>query len=458
MTGLQFLIVVLINLTFVRSLNIGGSTTSINSKERLFELEGASFVVGTRTAKRRFLNASNKARSDLSQLAQEHKELTQKITVLKKPGHYNEAELKRLKRRKLLVKDLTNALRKRAKSGRKNREPSSASTTIGAGGFADVLLGHQVSTENDSGSGVKEPVAVKLSRRLEDAPLLLQEAQLIQQLNSRFDDGFVRVLHTETIPSGVAIVLDLLGPSLEDLWWACTCGVGGFSAWTTLQLAKDMLGLLEKLRRTGIAHRDIQPANILLGRQRDNNRLPHLIDFGIAKRIGPAPKATNGNNITTHAFSGTPRFASVSALCQHGGGSTAADDLESLCYTLAFLRTGEAPWPEHLEESASTTCGADALAQAKLAVSPQDLCSAGNSIVKRDDPAAKAIGELLEHARTATTNVNYGVCLKIVEQSILELEATMNGCSEFDWEQSQIHWSEQTGAVEHTLYSDDGDW
>jgi len=452
------------------SLHLNIQESTIPKEQRLFELDDSSFVVGSRSAKRRFFNASNKARDDLSKLAQEHKDLTKKITVLQKPGHYNEGELKCLKRRRLAVEDMTNALRSRAL---KEDNIAPRSSPIGAGGFADVLLGHRRLFLNDDKNGeqYKYPVAVKISRSIDDADLLLREADFLQSLSKY--PGFVKVQHVEAVPTGVAIVLDLLGPSLEDLWWACTCGTGGFSAFTTLKIADGMLQLLDRLQLTGIAHRDIQPANILVGRSREETVSPHLIDFGIAapmlRNQQEQNKSTmNSNNSDkdavdihsvnppSHPFSGTPRFASVSALSNHGGGNRAADDLESLCYTLAFLRTGTAPWPDCIEEDAYTHEGACKLAAQKASVSPEHLC--GKDPVMQLDPAARAICRLMEHARSCSIpkdnndsqqkqrqQPDYTECRSIVIDAISALSPTNGDIT--DWEQSGVQWSAQTGHI-----------
>ena len=522
------------------STHIGSSSSTAITRTKnnvlLFELDHQNApgstttkttILGSRSAKRRLLNASNKAAADLSNLAQEHADLMKRIALLQKPGHWGEeAECKRLKRRKVAVEDLTRALRQQA-----GFLPSTASsttatttTTIGSGGFADVVLGHQVPVRPDgtyyhpppdSYDAQAHAVAVKLSRSPQDATVLLQEAAFLQRLEAW--PGFVRVQHVERIPVtdantegekdaadtskqkdnslpdyNVAMVLNVLGPSLEDLWWACTCGVGGLSPYTTLQIAVQLLQRLDNLQTAGIAHRDIQPANILMGisgpmdnissqGSESDMDVPHLIDFGIAANIqdtGNSGTMTETSlTVPQHAFSGTPRFASVSALSRRGGGATAADDLESLCYTLAFLRTGLAPWPEALEWEATTPEAARKLARAKAAVPADELCSGSygdsmdsgedddNSVQVNEDEkiVAKAIGELLDHARALSSHdsadVNYAMCDTIVRDAMAELtskyaeeEGLISNIIP-DWRQAGVVWSARTGSLQHTLYS-----
>lgn len=78
------------------------------------------------------------------------------------------------------------------------------------------------------------------------------------------------------------LVIDLLGPSLEDLFdW---CG-RKFSVKTVVQVAVQMITLIEDLHAHDLIYRDIKPDNFLIGRpgQPDANNI-HLIDFGMAKQ------------------------------------------------------------------------------------------------------------------------------------------------------------------------------
>jgi len=424
-----------------------------DEKKLVYKLDGGGSsvtVLGSRSAKRRLLNATHRLAKDLTKFAKQHQDIERRIAVLRKPGHISEeAELKRLKRQKLAVLDMMRVLRAISR-----REESSTTKVVGAGGFCDVLIGHQVISKDDSNLvelEQGEPVAVKVSRGSEDAFMLLEEARKIQSLHAH--EGFIRVKHVQPHLDGddnAAVVLDLLGPSLEDLWWGCTCGARGFSSFTTLQIAQQLLSRLDALSKEGIAHRDLQPANILMGRVDEKARQTlHIIDFGIATNIGQYSR----NDDLKHIFSGTPRFASVSALRDHGGGSTAADDLESICYTLAFLLKGEVPWSEKAEANANTLEGAQRLARLKAALNP--LCK-GNS------PADRAINSLLEHARECQKSgmvPNYlDSCLAIVRNALLEEGPTKRGPSlsgKYDWDQQKLGWSNETGVLRHALYADD---
>jgi casein kinase 1 len=246
---------------------------------------------------------------------------------------------------------------------------------------------------------------------------------------------------------------------LSTSWWQCTCGAGGLSAITVLRIANDMLERLHDMSKMNIVHRDIQPANILMGRLNGKSRdTPHLIDFGIAISGTCASDESQINTPPQHAFSGTPRFSSVSALSKHGGGSTPVDDLESLCYTLAFLRTGRMPWPEQAEDDAmSSSKGALALAKLKGNTKFKLIC--GNEFV--DDPAAKGIGLLLAYARLCSSSdddgqmelPDYSKCQTIVRDI---LDAKFDAKERMvppDWEIGMITWSTEDGVLQNTLYN-----
>lgn len=408
-------------------------------EQRVFELQHGQLILGSKKAKKRIMNAASKTAKDLSKLLQLHKSLEQQIEALNEPKrHFEEAQLKHLKRKKLAVRDASVALRARVKH---DNDIASLEDKIGYGGFADVLLGHQILLDGDD-LQTKEPVAVKITRKASDSDALLREARFVRALHPY--PGFVRVEHVERISAtgNAVLVLNLLGPSLEDLWWSCTCGAGGLSAQTVLRIADHMVSRLDALRRVGIAHRDIQPANILMGLK--NKGTPHLIDFGIAAEMG----GTELKEQPTHAFSGTPRFSSVSALSNHGGGNRAVDDLESLCYTLAFLRSGTVPWSEQSEEDAmEDERGARALAIKKAAIEPNRLC--GKALIA--DPAAKAIGGLLEHARECN-EPDYTVCHAMVRDELEHMDRQEIFASSDDWERHFVTWSDDDGVLKHTLY------
>uniref|UniRef100_A0A251SWI2 Protein kinase domain-containing protein n=2 Tax=Helianthus annuus TaxID=4232 RepID=A0A251SWI2_HELAN len=175
------------------------------------------------------------------------------------------------------------------------------------------------STHKSEGITNKESVKTK-------HPQLHYEAKLYMLLQ-----GGTGVPHLKWI--GVegeynAMVIDLLGPSLEDLFNYCN---RKFTLKTVLMLADQMR----------FSSRDIKPDNFLMGLGRKANQV-YIIDYGLAKKYRDAQTHKHIPYRENKNLTGTARYASVNT--HLGVEQSRRDDLESLGYVLMYFLRGSLPW------------------------------------------------------------------------------------------------------------------
>ena len=133
------------------------------------------------------------------------------------------------------------------------------------------------------------------------------------------------------------LMMELLGPSLEDLFNICH---NKFSLKTILSLGDQMLCRIEFLHSMSLIHRDIKPDNFLMGLY-ENKSIVHICDFGLCKKF----RDQNGNHIPFQegkSLTGTSRYASIRS--HLGYELSRRDDLESLAYSLIYFSKGSLPW------------------------------------------------------------------------------------------------------------------
>ena len=103
------------------------------------------------------------------------------------------------------------------------------------------------------------------------------------------------------------MVLDLLGPSLEDLFNFCN---RKFSLKTVLLLADQLISRIEYIHTKSFIHRDLKPDNFLMGFGRRCNQV-NLIDFGLAKKYRDAKSHFHIPYRENKNLTGTARYASI---------------------------------------------------------------------------------------------------------------------------------------------------
>ncbi|KAJ9190349.1 hypothetical protein P3X46_001565 [Hevea brasiliensis] len=199
---------------------------------------------------------------------------------------------------------------------------------IGSGSFGEIYLGTNIQTN--------EEVAIKLETVKTKHPQLLYESKLYKILQGGTGIPNVRWFGVEGEYN--ILVMDLLGPSLEDLFNFCSRKL---SLKTVLMLADQMINRVEFVHSKSFLHRDIKPDNFLMGLGRRANQV-YIIDFGLAKKYRDTSTHQHIPYRENKNLTGTARYASMNT--HLGIEQSRRDDLESLGYVLMYFLRGSLPW------------------------------------------------------------------------------------------------------------------
>lgn len=198
---------------------------------------------------------------------------------------------------------------------------------IGGGSFGEIYLGVGPSGEK---------VAVKFEKHGSRCPQLRHEYKVYREVASCH--GFCCVHHFGAQDNYNVMVMDLLGPSLEDLFNQCG---RRFSLKTCLQIADQMLERVDTFHSRHLIHRDIKPANFVIGTGEQSNII-FCVDFGLSKRFRHPKNLQHIPHRDGRSLTGTPRYASIN---NHLGiEQSRRDDLESIAYVLVYFLKGSLPW------------------------------------------------------------------------------------------------------------------
>ena len=198
---------------------------------------------------------------------------------------------------------------------------------IGTGAFGEIFEGTDI-FDNSS-------VAIKLEHNSVKYPQLLFEAKLLKSIPGTG----IPVMHWFGIAGEYnAMVMDLLGQNLEDLYNYCA---KNFSLKTILMITNQMIERLKHVHDNHYIHRDIKPENFLIGKDSTAKTI-YLLDFGLAKRYRDEythihiPLKENRN------LTGTARYASCNA--HNGLEQSRRDDMESIAYVILYFFRKKLPW------------------------------------------------------------------------------------------------------------------
>ncbi|KAF3574302.1 hypothetical protein F2Q69_00063828 [Brassica cretica] len=199
---------------------------------------------------------------------------------------------------------------------------------LGSGSFGEIFLGVNVQTGDE--------VAVKLEPLRSRHPQLHYESKLYMLLQGGTGIPHLKWFGVESEYN--CMVIDLLGPSLEEFFNYCS---RSFSLKTVLMLADQMLNRVEYMHVRGFLHRDIKPDNFLMGLGRKANQV-YIIDYGLAKKYRDLQTHKHIPYRDNKNLTGTARYASVNT--HLGIEQSRRDDLESLGYMLMYFLRGSLPW------------------------------------------------------------------------------------------------------------------
>ncbi|KAJ3716083.1 kinase-like protein [Lentinula raphanica] len=201
---------------------------------------------------------------------------------------------------------------------------------IGEGSFGVVFEGTKMISNT--------PVAIKFEPRKSDAPQLRDEFRSYRTLNGT--PGVPQVHHFGQEGLHNVLVIDLLGPNLEDLFDMCN---RKFSVKTVCMAAKQMVTRVQAIHDKSLIYRDIKPDNFLIGvpGSKTANTI-HIIDFGMAKHYRDPKTKIHIPYRERKSLSGTARYMSINT--HLGREQSRRDDLESLGHVFMYFLRGGLPW------------------------------------------------------------------------------------------------------------------
>ncbi|KAG0333078.1 casein kinase I [Podila humilis] len=201
---------------------------------------------------------------------------------------------------------------------------------IGEGSFGIIYEGTNLLNN--------QQVAIKFEPRKSDAPQLRDEYRTYKILAG--STGIPNAFYFGQEGLHNILCLDLLGPSLEDLFDMCG---RKFTIKTVVMVAKQMLYRVQTIHEKNLIYRDIKPDNFLVGRPHSKHaNLVHVVDFGMAKQYRDPKTKQHIPYRERKSLSGTARYMSINT--HLGREQSRRDDLEAMGHVFMYFLRGGLPW------------------------------------------------------------------------------------------------------------------
>ncbi|QUQ67703.1 serine/threonine-protein kinase [Kutzneria sp. CA-103260] len=207
---------------------------------------------------------------------------------------------------------------------------------LGAGGFGKVWLAMD--------GNLNRQVAIKIAHT-SDADTQERMYREARALAAVRHENCVHVYDILEEQDGIAIVMEYVeGMSLAQTMQrnGLLDDVAAARLWSTLA------GALGAAHEKSVLHRDLKPSNVII----DPEGLPHLIDFGLARRRGDSTLTATG------MMMGTPDYLAPEVA--RGETASPASDAWQLAATVSYALTGHPPRGTRENPMAALLAGANA--------------------------------------------------------------------------------------------------
>ncbi|KAI9105227.1 kinase-like domain-containing protein [Phlyctochytrium arcticum] len=304
---------------------------------------------------------------------------------------------------------------------------------IGEGSFGIIYEGVNLKSNT--------PVAIKFEPRKAETPQLRDEYRTYKLLSGCPGIPACYYFGQEGLHS--VLVIDLLGPSLEDVFDLCG---RKFSVKTVCMLAKRMIRLVQVVHEHNLVYRDIKPDNFLIGRiprynetvtsdpesedpysivenHAEANPSPasqiYLVDFGMVKQYRDPRTGVHIPFREKKSLSGTARYMSIHTHLGREQGRR--DDMEALGHVFFYLLNGHLPWQGL--KATSNRQKYERIGEVKQAVRIDDL----------GRPNPDEFCYYLEYARSMAFDEepNYDGACEMIDQVMVKAGIEDDGV--FDW-------------------------